>query len=76
MAIYKPLQGLSVGVLPGVAGLAEGLEVRVPMGAASGDGDDVVNVLGGNQAASSLAEFAKRVLGDVGIANFYPMLVI
>jgi hypothetical protein len=35
-----------------------------------------MNVLGWNQAASGLAEFAERMPGDVGVADFLPAAVV
>jgi hypothetical protein len=76
MALNRAFRGLSVGVLLAVAGLAEGLEVRVPMGSSGAKGNNVMNVLGGNQAASGLAEFAERMPGNVGVADLFPAAVV
>jgi len=76
MALYRAFRGLSIGVLFGMAGLAEGLKVRIPMGAPLEQRDDVMNVLRWNQAASGLAEFAKRVPGNLGITDLLPVPVV
>jgi hypothetical protein len=46
------------------------------MGAAVEQRHDVMNVLGGNEPASGLAEFAKRVPGDVSISDFFPLSAV
>ena len=60
----------------GMAAVAQGLKVVFAVRTALIDGNSVVNMLGGNETASSFAQFAKRVPADVQVADLAPAIAV